>query len=453
MIKILTHKMVQKIGVVAAIFFCSSIQAQLTTPTQKVCFGASKNYSVDLADGLSGTPGSTYNWRVIEVEFSGVISNQGTNSITVDWGTTPVGEYHLGVTETNTSCPGTEIILTVTIMSLPTVVVNDAVICEGSTASLKATVTPADTGNDYVYEWTTPSGVNPGNVSSISTAAAGDYSVKVKNSLGCVSAAAKGTVVVNPLPLAVITPAGPTTFCFGENVVLNANVGSDLKYQWKKKGVAIIGAINSSYIATESSDYSVQITNGNNCVKTSAAVTVKVNPLPIAEITTLLGEFLEFCEGGSVTLHSKIKGNLSYEWKNSNNVIVGTSSSYKATESSDYTLKVTDLNSCSNTSKPISVLVHPLPDASITVVGATTFCDGDTVILKTIRKPGLSYQWRQNNIDIAGANGSSYTATESADYTVTVTDNNFRTNCSKTSPSPVKVVKKLLPVTGTISHD
>ncbi|MCC9020275.1 hypothetical protein [Flavobacterium lipolyticum] len=449
----MTHKILKKVLVLLTVFFFSSVQAQLTTSTQKVCFGTSKKYSVDLADGVSGTPGSTYNWRVVEAMFSGVIQNQNTNSITVDWGSTPVGEYHLEVTETNSACSGDKVTLVVTIVDLPVVTVNDAVICEGSKATLYATVTPADTGNDYVYEWTTPSGGNPGNVSSITTGTAGNYSVKVKNSLGCVSIASSGIVVVNPLPLAEITPKGSTTFCFGGSVVLNANTGSNLKYQWKKGGMDIIGAVNSSYVATESSDYSVQVTNGNNCIKTSAPISVKVNPLPVAEITILPAESLEFCEGGSVTLLSKMKTNLSYEWRNKNNVIVGTSASYKATESSDYTLKVIDANGCSAISKATSVIVHPLPDASITAIGPTTFCDGDSVVLKAIEKPGFLYQWQRDTIDIIGANNSSYKATESSNYTVTVTDSNFSTNCSRTSPSPVKVVKKLLPVTSPISYD
>ncbi len=72
---------------------------------------------------------------------------------------------------------------------------------------------------------------------------------------------------------ATITAAGPTTFCAGGSVVLNANTGAGLTYQWRKDGVALAGATTASCTVTSSGSYTVVVTSGG-CSETSAATTV-----------------------------------------------------------------------------------------------------------------------------------------------------------------------------------
>jgi hypothetical protein len=75
---------------------------------------------------------------------------------------------------------------------LPTVTVNSPTVCMGDLAIV--TATPGVSGA-YNYVWTVPSGVNPGNVATFTTAIAGVYSVVITNvTTGCVSASASGTV-------------------------------------------------------------------------------------------------------------------------------------------------------------------------------------------------------------------------------------------------------------------
>ena len=98
-------------------------------------------------------------------------------------------------------------------------------------------------------------------------------------------------------PAAVITPAGPTTFCAGGNVVLNANTGTGLSYQWRVNGTDISGATNNAYTATTAGDYKVVVSNGS-CADSSAAATITVNALPTATITP--AGPTTFCAGGNV---------------------------------------------------------------------------------------------------------------------------------------------------------
>ena len=91
-----------------------------------------------------------------------------------------------------------------------------------------------------------------------------------------------------------------------------------------------------------------------------------------------------FCTGGSVTLTTNFGSGYSYQWKNNNIDISGaTSQSYTANASGNYAAVVTS-NGCATTSAAIVVTVNPLPTPTITVNGATTLCQGDSVTLSTI---------------------------------------------------------------------
>lgn len=70
--------------------------------------------------------------------------------------------------------------------------------------------------------------------------------------------------------------------------------------------------------------------------------------------------------------------------------------------------------------------------ATITPAGATTFCQGGSVILQANAGVGHSYVWKKNGTTIAGANSVNYTATKTGNYTVMVT---VAGGCTATSVS------------------
>ena len=136
----------------------------------------------------------------------------------------------------------------------------------------------------------------------------------------------------------IITPTGPTTVCSG-SVTLKANTGPGFIYQWKKDGVNILGAINSSYTATTSGDYQVKIIVGS-CIAWSAPTRVRIQSGLRAVITP--SGSTSFCNGTSLNLFANTCSDYKYQWKKDGIDIPGaTDTTYKVIVSGNYQLKIT----------------------------------------------------------------------------------------------------------------
>ncbi len=240
---------------------------------------------------------------------------------------------------------------------------------------------------------------------SITIKNTGNYTVKVTFANGSSATSATTSVTVNPLPTATITASGNTTFCQGDSVILTSSIGSS--YIWSNV------LTTRSITVKNTGSYSVKVTNGNNCSATSTVIPVTVNPLPTATITA--SGNTTFCQGDSVILTSSIGS--SYLWSNGL-----TTRSITVKNTGSYSVKVTNANNCSKTSATTSITVNPLPTATITASGNSTFCQGDSVILTS--SIGSSYLWSN------GLTTRSITVKNTGSYSVKVTNAN---NCSKTS--------------------
>jgi hypothetical protein len=167
-------------------------------------------------------------------------------------------------------------------------------------------------------------------------------------------------------------------------------------------------------------------------------LSINVHPPPSAFITT--SDPTTFCEGGNVTLSAPFNNNRTYQWKKGGIDIPGaTSSDYTTSIGGVYKVTVTNtITGCSKTStNGTLVTVNPLPQATITPLGPTTFCAGGNVVLKANSGSGLIYKWKKDGSFIGGATAINYTAFVPGTYKVQVTNNN---GCKKTSQGTIVTV-------------
>lgn len=143
-------------------------------------------------------------------------------------------------------------------------------VCKGTDVTLFA-----DTTAGLLYQWVRD-GVLILNATgnSYTTSQQGSYQVKEINGFNCYSIAPPTTINTLSKPDAIITPAGSLDICTSGSVLLQANAGANLSYQWKKDGSKVNGATAQNYSATMAGVYKVVVTKKNGCKKTSPAATV-----------------------------------------------------------------------------------------------------------------------------------------------------------------------------------
>lgn len=395
-------------GSVSTICSCQIVAGITAAGPTTFCTGGNVTLNANIAGGI------TYQWYRNSVLISGAVNASYVASTS--------GSYT--VVETSNCGSSTSNSIAVTVNAAPVAVISaggPTTFCSGGNVTLNA-----NGGGGITYQWYRNTVIISGAVNSTYIAnTAGSYSVTETSSCGT-STSNSIAVNVNTAPTAAITASGPTTFCSGGSVVLDANTGGGLTYQWYLNSNAISNAVNSSYVANASGNYTVVVSN--NCGSTTSnSINVTVNSVPAAVISA--GGHTTFCSGGSVTLFANNIANTTYQWYlNGTMIAAATNTTYSANASGNYT--VTEKSQCGTvTSNIIVVTVNPLPSATITPSGNVGFCTSG-ITLQANTGTGLAYQWKRNNVNISGATAASYLANLSGSYSVLVTSSS---GCSRAS--------------------
>jgi gliding motility-associated-like protein len=427
--------------------------AALTT-TSQVCPGSSVT--------LNGSGAATYTWSAGISD--GVAFSPGTTS-----GYTVTGTDIYGCTNQD--------VLTVTVLPLPLITINNYTICSGESATL----TPLG-ALSYSYS---------GGSSVVSPVSNTTYSVTGTDVMGCVSAPATSTVEVNPLPTVsvnsgsvcsgssftmvgsgaatysfspsgpVVTPLATTNFtvtgtsslgCVSSNIavssitvealpVVSASISSSAicsgatvavtgngagTYTWT--GGVLDGA---PFTPAASAAFSVTGTNTlTGCTSTNPAfVSIAVNPLPVVSASVSSSAV---CIGGITTLNGS--GADTYTWTPS----ATNGIPFTPLANTTYTLAGTNtLTGCTSTNlASVSVTVNPLPVVSAAITNSVICLGG----LTTLNGTGAnSYTWSP-----AAANGVAFNPAANTNYSVTGT--NTLTGCTSTNLASVSVTVNPLPV-------
>jgi len=295
-------------------------QIQVSGPTT-FCQGQSVTLSI------TGTNIQGYAWS----------NGATTSSITV----TTSGSYWCEVTYNNGCRARTEII-EVTVVPRPTVSITangPTSFCEGGSVVLSA-------GAGFAtYAWSNGT-QTVGTSSTLTVTQAGTYTVTVTNNIGCSATSQPVEVTVYPKPAPQIQASGPTEFCEGGSVTLDAGAGF-ASYQWSN------GATTRTITVTQQGSYTVTVTDQNNCSGTSQPVVVTVYPKPPKPTITQTG--------GTLTSSSAAQ----YQWYYNGQPISGaTDRSYTLVRDRDqsgyYKVSIRDNNGCENTSDSIYIDITPV---------------------------------------------------------------------------------------------
>jgi hypothetical protein len=387
------------------------------------CQGGTVTLNANTATGFS------YQWLINGLGVNGATGS----SYTANTG----GNYAIRITDGN-GCQNTSSVIGVTVNPLPVPSVTAAgstTICQGSSVTLNA-----NTGSGLSYQWNRNSSpISGATNATYSATTAGSYTVTETGAGSCSATSSAISVTVNPAPAATIAPTGNQSLCQGSSLVLNANTGTGLSYQWQSGATNISGATNASYSATTAGTYTVVVTS-NGCSAASAGVTISVTPLPTASFSA--SGPLSICADDSTTFTANNGTGLSYQWMLGGNPITGaTNIAYTAHLGGSYTVVVTNSNNCSQTSAVTVLTVNPVPTASLTYTTPLTFCEGGAVILSATTGANLYYQWMQNGTPVQSGVNSDYIAYQSGSYNVKVSTG---FGCSVVS-QPVHVTVNPLP--------
>ncbi|MDW8334634.1 MAG: hypothetical protein RMM53_10505, partial [Bacteroidia bacterium] len=271
-----------------------------------------------------------------------------------------------------------------------------AAFCPGSSATL-------DAGAGFVnYLWSSGETTR-----FITVNQPGTWTVQVTDGFGCTGVSPPHTVGHHAVP--VPTVSGPSGFCPGGSVTLNAGTGY-VQYVWND------GNTNPTRTVDTQGLYSVTVTDANGCVGTSAPFFVDEYDAPAPVIQGPL----TFCQGDGTTLFLPDSAQYSSIAWRVGGAVVGTGGSrYFDQTTTNISVQVVDVNGCSGVSGGVSVT--ELNQLAPTVSGPGAICAGASAIL-TADGGYSAYQWFRDGIALVGGNQQTLTVSTAGNYTVRVSD-------------------------------
>ena len=305
----------------------------------------------------------------------------------------------------------------------------------------------------------------------VRTTDAGVWDVIVIDECGATSQSSSSRLTVTLSPTITQQPV-PLNICQGRDDTLKVRaIGPGRAYQWRKDGVAIVGARDSNYVivnANTTSNGSYDCVVSGTCSPAATSTAVQVTALVPPVITSNPSD-QTVCLGSPVTLSMSAAGaGLSYFWYKDGVSIAGaTSPTYTIPSFTDgdigryqgiATILGPNPQGCNVTARSREVFVSRFASPKITSQPASTDgCLGGSATL-TIATEGfdLSYQWFKNGVAIPNVNSNSLvlsnlTPSHAGTYTVRVSGTCGFSQMS--TAAVLSVIKQPTIITGPVGSD
>jgi hypothetical protein len=383
---------------------------------RKVCLGATASYST------ANVPGHEYRWVV---NGGVLLGGDGTSTITVQWGAGGSGTVDLIETSggiCQTEAP-THFVQIGTELEPDIAASGKLTFCDGDSVVL-------DAGDGYAtYQWSTGDKTR-----TIVVRKSGTFTVEVTDPGGCGGSSQPVTVTVSPIPTATITASGPTTFCSGDSVTLDAGGGFGT-YKWTT------GAASRTIVVRKSGSYGVTVTSGAGCSATSAPIAVTVENRPAPSI----GGPIQVCRNSTVDYSTLLVAGDKYVWTVNGGTIVngdGTNSiSIQWGNGPTGEIDLVESNAsgrCTGVATRYTVTIGTVLEPVIVASRSLDLCPGDSVELDA-GSGFATYEWT------TGATTQKITVSAPGSYGVKVADAGGCSGSSKpvtvvAHPSPVPVI-------------
>ena len=436
---------------------------EVAIDNDSICEGNQVQLTASVTSGGVANVPYTYTWKRNGELIENVDVNSFTEAPTLAEAINNGFEYVVIANQVNSGCASDPDTIKLTVFPHPTVeITGDPIICKGTDVELTANINDTiENGGPYMYEWrlanSTVAAASTNNTYTTTQTPSDNpyiYTVVATNNLGCSSVSDPFYVYVNDSILVEVTPELDSV-CAGGQVMLTAHIGNpnanDLTYRW----YTVAGSDEEIHGATEASvtvaptattDYKVVILQTSSACTATGTAQVKVLAAPVIDLTVSDDTI---CEGTELTLTATEIENGSYTWTRNHQIVENANSNVLVDapetnngSSASYVYEVvftSNIEGCiSNVAKDTVYLYN---NNTVEISGNSLICNGTDVELTanindTIADAVYSFQWRLNNVDIAGATNRVYTnalAAQNEPYIYTVVVSNNKTDCQVVS--------------------
>ncbi|MES2486093.1 MAG: T9SS sorting signal type C domain-containing protein [Bacteroidota bacterium] len=366
----------------------SAALAATTTQANVLCNGNSTGSAGVTVSG--GTAGYSYVWN--------------TGATTASITNRPSGNYSVTITDAN-GCTLSKNFTITQPSALAAATSQTNISCYGNnTGSAGVTVSGGTAG--YSYVWNTGA-----TTASISNLAPGNYSVTITDANNCTLS--KNFSITQPAATLAATIAQTDVLCYGSNSgsagVTVSGGTSGYSYVWNT------GATTASISNLAPGNYSVTITDANNCTLTKNFTITQ----PSAALSATTTQTNVQCYGsGTSAAGVTVAGGTApytYLWSSGQNT-----ASINNIANGNYTVTVTDANNCTVTksftiSGPVAALMATVSKTDVQCQNSATGSAGVTVSGGTAP---YTYVW------LSGQDTAAVTGLSGGSYSVTITDAN-----------------------------